>query len=269
MKKQKKYVRRISPHNVFVLPLVIFLIVMVVVPLILLFVRAFSFDGGFSFANFSAVFTDGISLRILFRSIGIAALAATVCLIIGYPIAYGLAILGFRKTYTILLLFLMPMWVNLLLRSIGLQRIFQLLGMPHEGLLPLVIAIVIDYLPLMILPLYVVLSGVSKKYIEASADLGANGWQTFRRTILPLSLPGVVAGFLLVFTPAVSTYFLARFFGNNQTRMIGQVLFDLFSRSGTWGRGSVVAILLLVIVVFAFVLTSLLSRRKNKRGGLW
>ena len=250
----------------FAAPFVIFLMIMVAIPLGLLFYHAFASNGGAS-NNFGHVFGNIGYIRMIGISLGIALFAATVCVFIAYPIAYGLAMVGFKRVPTILLLFIAPMWINLLLRSFALDQFYELIGL-DRGFWSLIIALVIDYLPLAILPIYVSLSGINKKYIEASHDLGATRSQMFRKTVLPLSVPGIITGFLLVFTPVMSTYFLSMYFGNNDTRMIGEML-NFYVENHILGIASVIAMIILVIIVFAMVVANRLSKFGNKRGGIW
>ena len=259
---------RINPKIWFAVPFVLFLIMMVVVPLSLLFYNAFINDtnGSFTFDNFAALFRNADTIRIIFVSMGIAALSALICVIIAFPIAYGLATAKFKRAPTILLLFIAPMWVNLLLRSFALRSIFDALRI-QQGLGALLISIVIDYLPLAILPIYIVLTGVSKKYVEASYDLGATRMQAFYKTILPLSIPGIITGFLLVFTPAISTYFLSMYFGGT-IEMIGERLNGLMANL-ILGRGAAIAIFMLLIIMIAVLIANRLSKIGNKRGGVW
>jgi len=271
--KKKRRASLINAKTLFAGPFVVFLLMMVVFPMILLLIASFRGpDGSFTFSNFGDLFTGGIpgfSAAILFRSIGIALAAAFVCLIIAYPIAYGLAMTGFKRGPTIILLFLLPMWINMLLRSFALLQLYRLVGI-QDGFWALLIAIVVDYLPLMILPIYIVLSNIPKKLIEASYDLGCKPRQAFFKTIVPLSVPGVIAGFLLVFTPAVSSYFLPHFFGNNRTFMIGQTLEALWGNPNFgFGWGSVVSLVLLLLIGASVLITNRFSKIGNKRGGLW
>lgn len=268
MSKRKRLLGfRVDARYMFAAPFIIFLIILVVFPLSLLFWHAFTDDGSFTFAHFQNFFNDPLMMRVVWRSLWIALLATVICLVIAYPIAYALTILRFNRSFTILMLFILPMWINLLLRSFALRQSFHLIGL-YDGLWALIVAIVIDYLPLMILPIYVVLGNVNRKLIEASQDLGANPFQVFTRTILPLSVPGVIAGFILVFTPSVSTFFLGDYFGDNSIFMFGQLLNQLLTRQN-FSMGSVLSIVLLVIVALAVIITNRFTRIRNKRGGLW
>ncbi|MCL2846987.1 MAG: ABC transporter permease [Firmicutes bacterium] len=265
MKKQNKGTS--GYRHLFVAPFIIFMLVMVVFPLSLLFYHAFTYEGSFTFDHFRAILTDGPSLAILWRSLWVAVLAAVIIMLIAYPIAYGLAMTGFKRGRTILLLFTLPMWTNLLLRSIALNNLFSLIGL-ENGFLALMIALVMNFLPIMILPLYVVLSNIDKKYIEASQDLGATPGRVFTKTVLPLSVPGIIAGFVLVFTPIVSTFFLSARFGGNSWRMFGQLLSDHYT-TRHFGLGSVLSIILLIVVALTVLVLNRFSKVGNKRGGLW
>jgi len=248
----------------FLAPFLIFMLFMVVIPLVMLLFHAF--DGGFGY--FREVFEDGFPMRLLGRSVWIALVATAICMVIAFPIAYGLTMAGFKRGRTILLLFTLPLWTNLMLRSFSLRQAFRLFGMSYEGLVPLLIAMVYNFLPLMILPMYIVLGNIDKKHIEASRDLGASPFQVFRKTVLPLSVPGIIAGFVLVFIPAVSTMWLSDFFGDNSTFMFGQHL-DAVFRQGNFGQGSVLSLILLVIIALSIFILNRFSKIGNKRGGLW
>ena len=259
---------RLRGYNLlFVLPFLIFMVVMVIIPLSMLFYYAFFMDGSFTFEYFRIIFTDGNTLRLMWQSVWIALLGCLICFVIAYPIAYGLAFAGFKRKTTILLLFTLPLWINLLLRSVALHQVFTLLGF-EQGLTTLLIAIALNFVTIMILPIYLVLSNINKKYLEASADLGAPPHRTFWRITLPLSTPGIVAGFILVFTPAASSYFLAVRFGNYSTRMFGETL-DRLLETGHFAFGSVISIMFLGIVVLGVLSLNFLTRKGNKRGGLW
>jgi len=251
----------------FAAPFIIFMIMMVVFPLTLLFYYAFSGDYGFTLGHFQEVFRGG-SFRVLWRSTWIALLATFITLLIAYPIAYGLAMAGFKRGRTILLLFTLPMWTNLLLRSIALRNLYALVGMELTGFGPLLISFVVNFLPLAILPLYVVLGNIDKKHIEASQDLGAPPARVFLKTVLPLSVPGLVASFVLIFSPIVSTYFLSHYFGGNDFLMFGWLLNRMFT-FGNLGQGSVLSIILLLMVVISVLILNRFSKVGNKRGGLW
>ena len=250
--------------RMFVAPFYVFLILVVGFPLVLILGQVFS---GAS-ANFGGAFS-GASMAILGRSVWIAAVVGVICLLIAYPIAYGLTVAGFKRGRVILLLFILPMWISLMLRAFALQQLFRMMGIGSVGLLPLIISCVLEFLPLAIIPIYIVMSNVSKTYVEASQDLGASPWQTFRRTVFPLALPGAVIGFLFAFIPTLSNYFMASFFGDAQTMMIGQQINALLTMAQPQiGQAAVISILLLVVIFSALFVTDRLSKIGTKRGGL-
>ncbi|MCL2755940.1 MAG: ABC transporter permease [Firmicutes bacterium] len=258
-------------YALFAAPFIIFMLMMVVFPLCLLFWYAFTSDDGFTFQHFRDVFNDNIAWTILGRSLWIAILAAVICLLIAYPIAYGLTMTGFKRRTTILLLFTLPMWTNLLLRSIALRNLFILVDIT-PGFWALLISLVVNFLPITILPIYIVLGNIDKKHLEASQDLGATPRKVFTKTVLPLSMPGIIAAFILVFSPIVSTYFLSSFFGGGGSdwRMLGELL-NIQYRAGDIGvgRGSVLSLILLVLVGLSVLILNRFSKVGNKRGGLW
>jgi len=249
----------------FALPFILFMIFMVLIPLGLLFYHAFSHYGEFTFDNFTRMFNDGYSLRVLWQSIWIALVVTITTLLIAYPIAYGLNMAGFKRKTTILILFTVPLWTNLLLRSIALRNVFSLINI-EPGLGALLFALVFNFLPITILPIYIVLSNIDKRYIEASRDLGASPLRVFFKTVLPLSTPGIVASIILVFTPVVSTFFISAFFGGNNY-MFGELLASFFPEE--FGGGAARSVILLAMLVFTVIILNKSSKVGNKRGGLW
>ena len=257
-----------NKRYLFAAPFLIFMIMMVVFPLVLLFVFAFIGEDGFTFGHFQAVFSESFSMDTLMRSVAMAMIATPLIILIAYPIAYGLAFAGFRRGTTILLLFTLPMWTNLLLRSLALQNLYALAGFDITGFGQLLFAFIINFLPIAILPLYIVLGNIDKKHIEASQDLGASPSNVFFKTILPLSVPGLVASFILVFSPIVSTYFLSHFFGGSDWRMFGWLINRVFG-ANNFGEGAVLAIMLMAVVGVCVLILNRFSKVGNKRGGLW
>jgi spermidine/putrescine transport system permease protein len=252
----------------FTLPLLVFLIMFVIFPLCMLFINAVFDHGHFTLKYIRDFCTDGYSFRILGRSLLVALAASIICILIAYPVAYILALTKFRAAPTILLLFIMPMWINTLLRTLATKDLIDLLGIQY-GYGTLIFGLVVEYLPFMIMPIYIVLKNIDKKLIEASKDLGANNFTMFLKVILPLSVPGILSGFLMVFTPAVSTYFMSQsqFLGSVKTQMFGQLLNAIWSTN--FGKGSVSAIVLLAVVGVSVFITNRFTKIGNQRGGLW
>jgi spermidine/putrescine transport system permease protein len=236
--------------------------VFVVFPLGLLFYYAF-FVQGFSLERFGNYFSSADEMATLFRSIGFAFTAALFCILIGYPAALILARSRSKFVPFILLLLTAPMWVNGLLRTIALGELFA-----SRGAFMVIIGLTMDYLPFMLMPIYLVLKNIDKAYLEASTDLGANKWTTFYKVVLPLSMSGIISGFLMVFTPAVSTYYLSAYLGDNTTFMLGEELNLMFTKNHDYSGGAVIAIVLLSFVLISFFITNWLSKLGNKRGGI-
>ena len=252
----------------FAMPFLVFMLLMVVVPLCLLFFHAFAEDGAFTFAHFETVFTSDWLLPVLWQSIWIALVACVIILVIAYPIAYGLAFGGFHRKTTILLLFTLPLWVNLLIRSTALRQLFVLMG-ADRGMFQLLFAITINFLTIAILPIYIVLSNINKSHIEASQDLGASPRRVFFKTIFPQSIPGLIAAFVLVFAPVVSSFFFVQDFAvQGGTESLGE-LFGRLLRYRMFGLGAVISLVLLAFVSLVVFALNFFARKGNKRGGLW
>jgi spermidine/putrescine transport system permease protein len=260
MKKQN------NNRFLFALPYLVFMALFVVVPLLMLLYYAF-FDGGFSFAAFGKYFSNPAEMATVARSIKIAFFSAVICLLIGYPLALIISTFRNKKLqYIFLLLLIAPMWINGLLRTVALKNLAILLNIPNgTGLV--IIGLVFDYLPFMIMPIYLVLSNINKCYFEVSADLGGKPAVTFIKVVLPLSTGGILSGFLMVFTPAVSTYYVSQYLGNTTTFMIGEELNLMFAKNHDYSGASIIALVLLALVGVSTLLVNRLSDIGNKKGG--
>ncbi len=217
------------------------------------------------FGNFLFLVQDNLYWKAYLTSIGIAFVSTVLCLLIGYPIAYAIARSDASKRNILMLLIVLPFWTSFLLRvyawigilkSNGLLNNFLMwLGVIHEPLQILqtytavYIGIVYSYLPFMILPLYANLEKMDITLLEAAYDLGCKPWQAFYKITLPLSLPGIVAGCLLVFIPAVGEFVIPSLLGSPGMLMIGKVLWTEFFNNRDWPVASAVAIALLLFLV--------------------
>jgi putrescine transport system permease protein len=218
-----------------------------------------------NFNNYAFLFTDALYLNALLNSIKVAFISTLVCLLIGYPMAYGIARSPPGTRNVLLLLVILPFWTSLLLRVyawIGLLKangvinnILIHLGLVNEPLtllytpFAMYIGIVYSYLPFMILPLYATLEKMDWQLLEAAEDLGCRPYQAFYKITLPLSRNGMLAGSMLVFIPAVGEFVIPALLGGPNALMIGRVLWDEFFSNRAWPVASAVAILLLVILV--------------------
>ena len=234
----------------------LFLLVFVAAPLLVLFYYAFTDGTGkFSTGNLTHFFTDPNTLGTLCYSFVLALVVTAVCLVIAYPVAYILAQSNIKRQSVILLLFIMPMWINFTLRITALKEVLSLIegNLAFYPFLNSVIGMTYDFLPFMILPLYTTLSKLDKNLIEAASDLGANNMQTFTRIIFPLSVPGIVSGVSMVFLPAMTNYVVMDMLYNS-TYIMGSLIGSYFS-AYDWNNGSMIALILLFIIGVVAVLT--------------
>ena len=231
------------------IPYGIFLILFVAAPLLVLFYYAFTNGSGqFTLGNLSGFFTDPNTLGTLVYSLVLAVVVTIVCILVAYPVAYILAQSNLKRKSVILMLFILPMWINFTLRITALKEVLSLIegNLAFYPFINTVIGMTYDFLPFMILPLYTVLDKMDKSVIEAAADLGANNFQTFVKVILPLSVPGIVSGVSMVFLPAMTNYVVLDMLYNS-TYIMGSLIGSYFS-AYDWHNGSMIALILLVII---------------------
>ena len=257
-----------NSRSLFALPYIIYMTIFVVVPLFMLLGFAFFGDGSFSFAEINAFFTDSSQWATVERSLRIALVASLCCILIAYPLAYTIAKIKSKTVqYMVLMTLVAPMWINGLLRTIALKDLATLLGIPTGETL-LTLGLIIDYLPFMLMPIYLVITGIPKSYLEVSADLGASPFITFFKVTLPLSMSGIISGFLMVFTPAVSTYYMSEYLGNQSTFMIGEQLNTMFTKDNKSGAAVIALVLLVLVGISVFIANQISRIGNNKKGGI-
>ena len=247
------------------IPYVIFMVIFVVLPLVLVLVYAFQdSQGHFSMANFTKFFTDKDALSTFAVSIEVALETTVLCILIGYPAAWILANRDYNKSAVTIVLFIMPMWVNALMRTLATAQLFNMLGVTL-GKGTLLFGMVYDYLPFMIYPIYNVLNKMDKSYVEAAVDLGATPGQAFRKITLPLSMPGITSGIMMVFMPTVSTFAISEFLTNNRIKLFGTIIQENIN-SSMWNYGAALAFIMLIIIG----ITTLFDKDKDSQveGGL-
>ncbi|TWB63275.1 putrescine transport system permease protein [Nitrospirillum viridazoti] len=243
-------------------------------------------DGGLDvhirFSGFQALFDDDLYLLAYLNSLKIAFVSTLCCLFIGYPMAYAIATAPEKRRGPLLMLIILPFWTSFLIRVYAwmsilkdeglLNNLLLSLGIIHEPLkilytdLAVYIGITYSYLPFMILPLYATLEKMDHTLLEAAADLGAKPWKAFLTITLPLSLPGIVAGSLLVFIPAVGEFVIPSLLGGSDTLMIGRELWNLFFNSRDWPSASAVAIALLAFLVGPIMIFQHFQGRDQDKG---
>ena len=267
------------------IPYIVWVILMIALPMLLIAFYSV-IDGGngivnvdFTFDNYIQFFTDPDFLLILWRSIEIAIKTTIICVLVGYPIAYFIAGSSEKVQNILILMITLPMWINMLVRTyawIGIlseggiaQRLLELIGLGNSELLytegAVMLGMVYNFIPFMILQINSALSKMDKSLIDASADLGANKVQTFRRVIFPLSLPGVISGVTLVFLPSVSSFFIPKLLGGGQYFLIGNVIENQYITVGEWSFGSAISMIIAVIMMLSiYAVRSVENRNQGK-----
>ena len=249
------------------IPYAVFLAIFVAAPLLFLFWFAFTDgQGRFTMYNFLHFFTDTNTLGTLYYSFAVAIVTTAVCLLLAYPVAYILATSSLPSAPVILMLFIMPMWINFSLRVTALKEILTVVegNLAMFPFLNAVIGMTYDFLPFMILPIYTVISRLDNALREAAMDLGANPLQTFLRVTLPLSLPGIVSGVSMVFLPAMTNYVILDMLYNS-TYIMGSLIGSYFS-SYNWHGGSLISLILLAIICIFTLLTGGATEENGKGG---
>ena len=236
------------------IPYVLFLAIFVVIPLLLIVYYAFTNDEGmFTFANFRKFMIHPEAINTFVYSVGIALITTILCLLLGYPAAWILSQARFNTSRTMVVLFILPMWVNILIRTLATVALFDFLNFPlGEG--ALIFGMVYNFLPFMILPIYSVIVKLDHRLIEAARDLGADSATVFRRVTLPLSLPGVLSGITMVFVPSLTTFVISDLLGGSKILLIGNVIEQEFTRGSNWHLGSGLSLVLMVFILISMAM---------------
>ena len=256
---------KFAKRSTWSLPYFIFLLLFVALPLALIAVYAFQDDSGhFTFSNVLRIFSDSDAISTFALSLEVAIETTLLCLLLGYPAAWILANKNFGfKTVTIVM-FIMPMWVNALLRTLATAELFSTLGFTL-GKGTLLFGMVYDFLPFMIYPIYNMLLKMDRSYPEAAMDLGATPVQVFLKVTLPLSLPGVFSGILMVFMPTMSTFAISEFLTNGKIKLFGTIIQENIN-SSMWNYGAALSLIMLVLIGITSLATS--GRRSAEEGGV-
>ena len=236
-----------SKRSNWAIPYLIFLVLFVVLPLVLIVVYALQDgNGGFTWSNISRFFTDADALTTFAVSVEVAIENTLICLLLGYPAAYILADKNLNKSAVTVILFILPMWINALMRTLATAELFNVFGFTL-GKGTLLFGMVYDYLPFMIYPIYNVLLKMDNSYAEAAADLGATPVQVFGKVTLPLSMPGIFSGILMVFMPTISTFAISEFLTNNKIKLFGTIIQENIN-SSMWNYGAALSLIMLIII---------------------
>ncbi|MBQ8502130.1 MAG: ABC transporter permease [Bacteroides sp.] len=249
------------------IPYAIFLLIFVVVPLLLIVYYAFTNDeGAVSLTNFRKFMMHPEAMNTFIYSIGIAVITTLACLLLGYPAAYILSRKEFKASQTMIVLFILPMWVNILIRTLATVALFDFLSLPlGEG--ALVFGMVYNFLPFMIYPIYNTLQKMDHSLIEAAQDLGATPLQVFRKVILPLSMPGITSGIVMVFMPTVSTFAIAELLTMNNIKLFGTTVQENIY-NGMWNYGAALSLIMLLLIAVTILFTNEEDSAQNESGGV-
>lgn len=246
-------------------PYVVWSAIFIIVPLLMVAYYSFTDErGSFTLENIAKI-VEYNYLKIFGVSILYAFIATVITLVISYPLAYFMTKTKVSTQGTIMLLVMLPMWMNLLIRTYSLSNILERNGIINTLLESLglekvqlintpgavILGMIYNFIPYMILPIYSILSKLDGKLLEASSDLGANGFTTLRRVIIPLSMPGVVSGITMVFVPSVSTFYISQKLGGIRNELIGDVIEQQFKLNSNYNLGASLSLILMVMIIIS------------------
>jgi spermidine/putrescine transport system permease protein len=254
-------------------PYALFLILFVIIPLLLIVWYAFTDkNGNPSWSAALSFFTSSSKWSVLVVSLFMGIQTTLICLLLGYPAAYFLAEKKFNTNRVLVILFILPMWINFVIRTGATRDLLLWMGI-KGGELPwtaTLIGMVYNYLPFTILPLYTTMLKLDHSQIEAAADLGANPIQTFFHSVLPQSLPGIISAAQMVFMPVMSSYVISDTLSEGKITLFGNSIYLNFTNS-QWNEGSFMALVMLVIIAISMLLTRNVDKdaASARGGGLW
>lgn len=262
-------------------PYLVWAVAFILIPLaVVLYYGLTNSDGQFTFENILAIGTVE-NFKALCLSLLLSLISTLICLLLAYPLAMMLSDMKVSQTSFMVLLFILPMWMNFLLRTMAWQTLLEKNGVINQILsfchLPsiqiintpgaIILGMVYNFLPFMVLPLYNVLSKIDRDIILAARDLGATPVYTFRKIIFPLSLPGVISGITMVFVPALTTFVISDLLGGSKILLIGNVIDRQFQQGSNWHVGSGLSLVLMVFILISMFLTG--KYDKNGEGGMF
>lgn len=224
-------------------------------------------DGAYTLANLAKM-AEPENLKALGLALLLSLISTAVCLILAYPLAMILSEKEVSQTSFIVLIFILPMWMNFLLRTLAWQTLLEkngvinsvlnFLHLPEQSLIntpgAIVLGMVYNFLPFMVLPVYNVLSRIDRDVICAARDLGANSLQTFTKIILPLSIPGIISGITMVFVPSMTTFVISDLLGGSKILLIGNVIEQEFKQGSNWNAGSGLSLVLMIFIIASMAL---------------
>lgn len=257
------------------IPYGFFMAIFIILPIILIVLYAFSVRASmygelsfrFTLDNFKYILSS-TNLKVIWLSVRVGLITTLICFLLGYPLAFILSHPKFNFSSTIVLLFVLPMWINFLLRTVATKALFNFLGI-ELGMGTVLFGMVYNFLPFMILPIYTTLINIDKSLIEAATDLGASPRKAFVKVTLPLSFPGVVSGVTMVFTPVITTFVISDLLSYNLISLVGNVINNEVNIIH-YNNASALSVLLLIFIAATMLIMNKYDKHSAKNGGgLW
>ncbi|MDO5416043.1 MAG: ABC transporter permease [Lachnospiraceae bacterium] len=249
-------------------PYLLWMIGFTIIPLALIvFYGLTDKTGAFTLSNVLAIATAEHA-KALWLSLGLSLAATVICLLLAYPLAMVLRSRGVGAGSFIVFIFILPMWMNFLLRTLAWQTLLEKSGvingilsalhLPLQHLIntpaAIILGMVYNFLPFMVLPIYNVLAKIDDNTVNAAKDLGANFWQTFWYVLLPLSVPGIISGITMVFVPALTTFVISNLLGGSKILLIGNVIEQEFTKGSNWNLGSGLSLVMMIFILISMAL---------------
>lgn len=251
------------------IPYGVFLTLFVVIPLILIVFYAFTDkDGNVTIENFVAFFGNGEAINAFLYSVYVAVITTACCLVIAFPVALVLSNPKLNSSKVTIVLFILPMWMNFLLRTLAIREMFFFIDV-RLGEFTTILGMIYNFLPFMILPIYTSLLKIDKSYAEAAEDLGATPLEVLFKITIPLSVPGIMSGVLMVFMPSVSTFVISDLLSVGRIQLLGNLINLNFTTGNNWNYGSAISLVLLILIALTMLITDRKEKENAGGGGLW
>lgn len=266
MKNKRSWFERLAAS-----PYLIWSAIFIIAPLFVVVYFAFTDrSGAFTFENIASLssYSETFAMSLAFSLI-----ATTVCLLIGYPLAYCMSRMSEKARNILVVLLMLPMWISLLIRTYSLMALLDNGGLISSFLVNLglpkltfigtdaavILGMIYDFLPYMVLPIYTSLIKIDRRYIEASADLGCNSFLTLRKIIFPLTVPGIVSGITMVFVPSISTFYISQKLGGGSFDLIGDTIERQFQNQVTYHTGAAISLVMMILILISLAIMNKFS----------
>ncbi len=271
MKNKRSWFDRIASA-----PYIVWSAIFIIAPL--LFVAYFAFtdrDGNFTFENILSLSSYS---ETFIMSLGFSLIATTVCLLIGYPLAYCMSRTSEKARNILMVLLMLPMWISLLIRTYSLMALLDNGGLVSTFLVSIglpkltfigtdgavILGMIYDFLPYMVLPIYTSLLKIDRRYLEASADLGCNSIQTLFKVILPLTTPGIISGITMVFVPSISTFYISQKLGGGSFDLLGDTIERQFQNQITYHTGAAISLVMMILILISLAIMNKFSDNEEE-----